>query len=63
MNIYRYRKKKLHLTALYEFVTLNISVLINLRLKEDFCYLFKSRAKVFSMWIVKGITLKRKKFT
>lgn len=52
----------MHLISFYEIVFFKHYSLINLK-KIFFCHLFKSRAKVFSMWIVKDITLKRKKST
>lgn len=55
------QKEKMHLISFYEIVFFKNYSLINL--KRFFCHLFKSRAKVFSMWIVKDITLKRKKST
>lgn len=55
------QKEKMHLISFYEIVCFKHYSLINL--KRFFCQLFKSRAKVFSMWIVKDITLKRKKST
>lgn len=50
----------MHLISFYEIVFFKHYSLINLK-KIFFCHLFKSRAKVFSMRIVKDITLKRKK--
>lgn len=53
------QREKMHLISFYEIVFFEHYSLINL--KRFFFHLFKSRAKVFSMWIVKDITLKRKK--
>lgn len=54
------QKEKMHLISFYEIVFFKHYSFINLK-RFFFCHLFKSRAKVFSMWIVKDITLKRKK--
>lgn len=51
----------MYLILFYEIVFFKYYSLINFK-KIFFCYLFKSRVKVFSMWIVKDIILKRKKF-
>lgn len=55
------QKEKMYLILFYEIVFFKYYSLINFK-KIFFCYLFKSRVKVFSMWIVKDIILKRKKF-
>lgn len=56
------QKEKMHLISFYEIVFF-LTFQFNKPKKIFFCHLFKSRAKVFSMWIVKDITLKRKKST